>query len=160
MIKTTFLKTRVLFFFISLLFIISCNKPYERRLSFSFPEETWLRFETISYRIPVMIKKPKKVNLELELVYNGDCILRTLEINAILSEIGGSERILPLKVKLREKSGVMSGRKIGKLFHINIPLFKEVTLDNDLHYILTLENLSSKYSNPGFIKADLIIKKN
>jgi hypothetical protein len=144
-----------------LLGLFSCQRgPWmeEARL---FPDQNWIRFETQWFDFTPPAQQ-KSADLRLSLTYNENINLDRLPVMATIHAPSGEMRYRELMFHLRDESGQFQGAEIleesGRQWKLQMMMRQDFEFREEGLYRFEIENLSSKYDNPGLVSLELRVE--
>lgn len=146
----------LLILFIS--FTLGCRRENGYDVFYSFPKQTWHRFNVLSYEIPVEDENIR-IDIEAYAQFTSGFPYNDLEFNAVITTPSGEERMREIRLKIQNESGKFTGIQEGETYTSMIVIQKGLLISKRGVLKVELENLIPKVETPGLIGLGIRIVK-
>ena len=133
------------------LFAGACNKNKIISGVHHFKNGAWERFEFLKFELPIENTKAK-YDISVELSVTSDFPAESLCVNVVMTTPSGEERIKDYNLPLKDRNGIFLGTKTEGIYHLSVPIRKEMRFNEAGACKFEIENLMTKYVTPGIIE--------
>jgi hypothetical protein len=124
-----------------------CKKQPHTEVYQRFPENVWIRFNILSFQIPVTT--PARYDVILFTVFTPDFQFDTLSFNMFMRTSSGEERIRDYQVPVRSPAGTFLIECVKDTCTGTVMLKKDLNLTKAGILKIEIENLSSRMRTEG-----------
>ncbi len=147
-------------FIISILIAIlltSCgSNPYYQK-SKTFENNTWARFDILSFDFPVKIKN--NFDFYLAFSHTNKYLYSFIDVNITILTPDGEVRSREYHYRLKNTKLNWKGDKSGDTWNIKLPIRKDFLFNKSGTCKIKIENKMQKFKTLGIVKAGLVVKK-
>ncbi len=149
----------IAFLTILLLFLSACKQNeivfMESR---QFENNSWNKFNSLNFTFPISdINSSYDIFLVIE--HTSQLKIKNLPLSFYFYTPSGETRAMSFNIKIINNKGNYIGEKKEGLWKIIVPLRKDFQFQEKGTAQIEIVNQLSKLETPGFIKAELVIKK-
>ena len=147
---------------VSLLLFTACTRGPLLEEFKSIPDANWIRFQTLWFDYPAD-EKTDPCTLSLIVRYTDEVPFTVLHIMGTIHTPSGEMRYREYHVPLKDREGNVDGALLEepdqalKVYEKEISLRKDFVFSEDGKYKIEIENLMTKYDNPGIVSIGLRI---
>jgi gliding motility-associated lipoprotein GldH len=152
---------KVFVFFVFLMLMLSCQRGPWMEARHDFPNANWIRFETqwFDFTPP---EQEVETDIRLFLTYNENIELDRLPVMGSIHTPSGEMRYRELMFHLKDEAGNMKGTvqsSEGKtIWQQEVMMRQQFVFREEGVYRFEIENLSSKYDNPGILSLEIRVE--
>ncbi len=144
---------------IILLSLSACNQNnIVFKESKRFENNSWNKFNSLNFTFPISdINSPYDIFLVIE--HTSQLKIKMLPISFYLYTPSGETRAMSYYIRIINNDGNYNGEKKGDNWSLTIPLRKNFQFQEKGTVKIEIVNQLTKLETPGFIKAELVVKK-
>ncbi|PLW98347.1 MAG: hypothetical protein C0591_04620 [Marinilabiliales bacterium] len=139
------------------LFISSCGNRTVFKEYRSFNDVSWNRFDIQNFEVPV--KENEVLDFYLFVRHHSYFPYDFMDVNITFYMPGGEIRSRDYHFELKDEEGKWLADGMGELWDIELPVRKNLTINEAGICKIRVENKMTKLETPGIIEVGLLVKK-